>query len=70
MCVCVCVCVYLLVPPALASLQIDGCWYRVRLQCPGEGGKWTVLFVDYGDVGTCLASELKEMRCVTTYVLQ
>ena len=67
LCVCVCVfavrgMVYLLVLPTSPTLQIDGCWYRARLQSPSKGGRWNVLFVDYGDVGTCPASELKEMR--------
>ena len=44
------------------ALQIDGCWYRARLQSPGKEDRWNVLFVDYGDVGTCPASELKEMK--------
>ena len=68
-CVCVCVhvfavrgMVFLLVLPTSPTLQIDGCWYRARLQSPSKGGRWNVLFVDYGDVGTCPASELKEMR--------
>ena len=53
---------FLLALPTSPTLQIDGCWYRARLQSPSKGGRWNVLFVDYGDVGTCPASELKEMR--------
>ena len=45
-----------------AVFDVDHQWYRAVVLEELEGGKWKVLFVDYGDTGVWPASKLRELR--------